>query len=122
MCPMSNSRLKDIYDCLKDNQVEVYFPGQHKGECTSNYVVVRDATSVKSLSFSTMIHYYDVLCYVPQQRFGDLEPFLEEVKKVMKQLVPMIKPADSETGSFYDESNKGWMKSVQYQNYRQIVK
>lgn len=122
MCPMSDSRLKDIYDCLKNNQVEVYFPGQHKGECTSNYVVVRDATSVKSLSFSTMIHYYDVLCYVPQQRFGDLEPFLEEVKKAMKQLVPMIKPADSETGSFYDESNKGWMKSVQYQNYRQIVK
>lgn len=122
MCPMSDSRLKDIYDCLKNNQVEVYFPGQHKGECTSNYVVVRDTTSVKSLSFSTMIHYYDVLCYVPQQRFGDLEPFLEEVKKAMKQLVPMIKPADSETGSFYDESNKGWMKSVQYQNYRQIVK
>lgn len=119
---MGNSRLKDIYDCLKENHFAVYFPGQHQGECTSNYVVVKDVTATKSLSFSTMIHYYDVLCYVPQQRFGDLEPFMDEVKNCMKQLVPMIKPANTETGSFYDESIKGWMKSVQYQNYRQIVK
>ena len=118
---MADSRLKDIYDCLKQNGIDVYFPGQHKGECVSNYVVVKDVTSAKHLSFSTTIHYYDVLCYVPVKRFGDLEPFFKNVKTVMKQLVPMIKPTYTETGSFYDESIKGYMKSVQYQNYRQIV-
>ena len=119
---MSNneSRWQDIYDHLKNDGFDVYSPGQHKGECHSSYVVVKDMGAAKIGNFSSMRHLYDIMCYVPQKRFSELEPFVYKVKKSMMGLYPMIKPNHFETPSFFDDSVKGHMISVQYINYRRI--
>lgn len=39
---------EDIYDCLKQAGIDVYAPGQHIGECISEYVVVQDAGNVNT--------------------------------------------------------------------------
>ena len=118
---MADSRAQDIFQYLKARDIEVYFPAQHKGECLSNYVVVRTSTSTQFADYSSTITYYDLMCYVPKARYGDLDTFTEAVKDAMKGLVPMIKPTYTETPGFYDESVKGYMRSIQYRNYRQIV-
>lgn len=118
---MADSRTQDIYLHLKEAGIEVYFPAQKVGECLSKYVVVKDATTSQYLNYSSTVTYYDLMCYVPKEHFSELEPFVEEVKKVMKELVPMIKPTYSQTASFYDDSVKAHMISVQYKNYRKIV-
>lgn len=39
----------------------------------------------------------------------------------MRGMAPMIMPTYTETQSFYDESVKAHMVSVQYRNYRKII-
>lgn len=115
------SRIQDIYLHLKEKGFEVYFPAQKVGECLSSYVVVKDATTSQYLQYSSTVTYYDIMCYIPKDHFSDLEPFVEEVKLAMKDLIPMIKPTHSQTQSFYDDSVKGHMISIQYKNYRKII-
>lgn len=117
----AQSRMQDIYLHLKESGFDVYFPAQKDGECTSNYVVVKDATTSQVPGFSSTQTYYDIMCYVPKDSFSTLEPFVESVKEAMKKMVPMIKPTYSQTQSFYDDSVKGHMISVQYINYRKII-
>lgn len=115
---MSESRWQDIYLHLKGNGLDVYSPGQHQGECTSPYVVVKDMGAIQYGDFSSNRHTYDVMCYVPKDAFSQLEPFVLKVKTAMMGLYPMIRPAHYETASFYDDTNKSHMISVQYINYR----
>lgn len=118
---MAESRIQDIYLHLKEQGFEVYFPAQKVGECLSPYVVVKDATTSQYLDYSSTVTYYDLMCYIPKDHFSDLEPFVESVKVAMKKLVPMIKPTHSQTQSYYDDSVKAHMISVQYKNYRKII-
>lgn len=116
-----NTRIQDIYVFLRDKGFEVYFPAQKVGECTSPYVVVKDATTTKLTGFSSTVTYYDIMCYVPKDHFSTLAEFVEQVKTSMRGMVPMIMPTYTETQSFYDESVKAHMVSVQYRNYRKII-
>ena len=118
---MAASRIQDIYLHLKEQGFEVYFPAQKVGECLSPYVVVKDATTSQYLEYSSTVTYYDIMCYTPKDHFSELEPFVESVKVAMKELVPMIKPTYSQTQSYYDDSVKAHMISVQYKNYRKII-
>lgn len=114
------SRWKDIYSHLKKEGFDVYSPGQHQGECTSPYVVVKDMGTTKFGEFSSTKNLYDIMCYVPRDHFSRLEPFVYEVETSMIEMYPMIRPAHYKTPSFYDDTVKGHMISVQYINYRKI--
>lgn len=117
----AKTRIQDIYLHLKSKGFDVYFPAEKVGECTSNYIVLRDASSTKFENYSSTITYYDIMCYVPRNKFSQLAVFVEEVKEAMKELVPMIKPTYTETQSYYDDTIKGHMQSVEYKNYRKIL-
>lgn len=114
------TRFMDIYRHLSENGVEVYSPAQKEGECTSSYVVVKDAGTTKYTNISSTQTLYDVMCYVPKAHFTELEQFVERVKSIMKGLYPMVVPTYFETASFYDDSVKAHMISIQYRNARKI--
>lgn len=116
------SRWQDIFTHLKDNKFEVYSPGIKVGECMAPYVVIKNDGSSKHSSFSTDVDLYSVMCYVPKQSYSILEPFVQQVKKAMKELEPMILPYGSQTPSYYDESVKAHMVSIEYKNYKKINK
>mgnify|MGYP000500093019 CR=1 FL=1 len=44
---------KQIYDLLKQNNFDVYFPSQHKGECISKYVVIKHDGVYQPLTVSS---------------------------------------------------------------------
>lgn len=117
---MSQSRWQDIYLKLKQKGIAAYSPAQKEGECISPYTVIRDASTSKFLTYSSTRTYYDLMCYVPKESFSTLEPYVEKVKEAMKELYPMISPTYTQTASFYDDTVKGHMVSVQYYNYRKI--
>nr|DAP26694.1 MAG TPA: tail completion protein [Caudoviricetes sp.] len=117
----NDTRLQDIYLHLKNvGNFETYFPAQHKGECTSKYVVVKTGITSQVNTFTSTQTEYDILCYVPQSMPSQMDVFFEEVKNCMKMLNPMIRPAYTETEMFYDDTVKGYMRSVQYINYRKF--
>lgn len=116
----AESRWQDIFLHLKKAGIEVYSPGQKVGECVSNYVVVKSNGSSNHTSFSTDVALYSIMCYVPRDRYSELEPFVVKVKEKMKGLEPMILPHGNQTPSYYDDSVKAHMINVGYKNYKKL--
>lgn len=114
------SRWQDIFLHLKNEGFDVYSPGTKIGECTSEYLVIKNDGSSKHVSFSTDVDLYAVMCYVPKEKYSALEPLVQMVKKSMKELEPMIKPYGSQTPSYYDDSVKAHMVSIEYKNYKKL--
>ena len=107
---------KYIYLHLKSKGIDVYAPGQHKGNCTSNYVVVKDTGQTQYDGLSSIRQTYDVMCYVPEDSYSTLEDYVEEVKSAMGELYPMIVPMYYQAESFLDDTVRGHMTSIQYRN------
>ena len=116
----ANSRWQDIFLHLKKAGFEVYSPGQKVGECLFEYIVVKNNGSSKHTSFSTDVDLYSVMCYVPKEKYSELEPFVVKVKESMKGLKPMIIPQGNQTPSYYDDSVKAHMISISYKNYKKL--
>lgn len=108
----------DIYKQLQDAGIEVYFPNQKKGECKNPYAVVKDTGTSQYRGFSSEVTTYGVLCYVPVDKYSNLQIFTNTVKEAMKGLWPMIVPMRYETPPFYDDTVKAHMTSVQYRNVK----
>lgn len=117
----AESRWRDIFNHLKAKGFDVYPPSTKVGECTSEYLVVKNNGSTKSANFSTDIDLYSVMCYVPKTSYSTLEILVQKVKKAMKELEPMILPYGSQTSSYYDDSYKAHMVSIEYKNHKKIL-
>lgn len=115
------SRWQDIFKHLTSSGFDVYSPGMKVGECTKEYVVVKNDGSSRLASFSTDDDLYAVMCYVPKQSYSKLEPMVQRIKKAMKELEPMILPYGSQTPSFYDDSYKAHMISIEYKNHKKLL-
>lgn len=118
---MKNSRWKDIYDHLKSKGIDVYSPGQHEGECLSRYVVLKVGGVSQLGQFTSTVNSYDLLVYVPKNEYSELEVFVEQVKSIMRELEPMIKPQNIQTESFFDDRINGHMVSIMYSNNRRML-
>ncbi len=116
----ADSRWQDIFLHLKKEGFDVYSPGTKVGECTEEYIVVKNDGSSKHPTVSSDNDLYAVMCYVPKESYSRLEPMVQEVKKAMKGLEPMILPYGSQTPSYYDDSYKAHMISIEYKNYKKI--
>lgn len=116
----AESRWQDIFLHLKKEGFDVYSPGTKVGECTEEYIVVKNDGSSKHPTVSSDNDLYAVMCYVPKENYSRLEPMVQEVKKAMKGLEPMILPYGSQTPSYYDDSYKAHMISIEYKNYKKI--
>ena len=115
------SRWQDIYIHLKKSGFNVYSPGVKIGDCTKEYVVVKNDGSVSLSNISTDDDLYAIMCYVPKQQYSKLEPLVQKVKRAMKELEPMILPYESQTPSFYDDGVKAHMVSIEYKNHKKIL-
>lgn len=115
---MADTRWKDIYNKLKEHGIDVYSPGRKTGECTSPYVVVKDAGRTGSTEISSSQDLYDLMCYVPKDQYSTLEGFVDNIEEIMDELFPMVRPMHFRTASFYDDTVKGHMVSTQYYNWK----
>lgn len=108
----------DIFDCLLSAGYDVFQPASHTGECVKTYIVVKHGTQTRHPNFSTNVQLYDVLIYVPLNKYGTLEPTVNDVEKRMRSLLPKVKPTGNKTPPYYDSEVKGYMVSIEYKNYR----
>lgn len=116
----SDSVWQDIYKHLKRNGFDVYSPSTKTGECTKEYVVVKNNGSAKKVNASTDEDYYSIMCYVPRNKYSALEVLVQKVKKAMKELKPMVLPYGMQSSSYYDDEIKAHMISIEYKNYKKI--
>lgn len=116
----ADSRWQDIFLHLKKSGFAVYSPGTKTGECKSEYVVVKNNGSARHTTVSSDNDFYSVMCYVPRNKYSALEPLIQRVKSAMKGLEPMILPNGSQTPSYYDDTYKAHMVSIEYKNYKKL--
>lgn len=115
---LQNTRWSDIFKHLERCGYDVYPPATKEGECLADYIVVKDNGMSKSPTVSSSIALYDILLYVPKNQYSTIENKVTTLKEHMDGLWPMIRPTHFVTAPFYDDAVKGWMISIQYQNYR----
>lgn len=114
---MESSRLKDIYKNLKDDKIDVYLTGQHIGDCIKPYVVVKKGAVTKMAGYSTLINYFDLLCYVPKNQQTKIDEYIKAIRKSMLKISPMIKFNTTTSEPYFDESVQGFMVDLEYINY-----
>lgn len=117
---MPSNRWADIYRHLESKGFDVYPPSRHKGECTSRYIVLKIDQSMQVGTFSSVSQSYDILLYIPNDEYSQLEDFVADFKTAMKELEPMIMPEHYQTPAYYDESVNGHMVSIRYRNSRKL--
>lgn len=117
-----NSVWQNIFVHLESEGFDVYPPGTKEGECLSPYIVLKNNGSFRHTSFSTDVDLYSIMCYVPQKAYSQLEIMLQDVKRSMKKIEPLVLPYGQQTPSYYDDSIKGHMISVEYKNYKKLLK
>jgi len=114
------TRLKDIYHCLAQEEIDVYFQGQHRGNCVKPYVVIVSRGESKVIGYSSTATTVEILCYVPLKTPSELDIFVDKVKQALKYLKPMLKNIYSDIGDYVDDDVKAVMRTLQYSYYRKI--
>lgn len=103
---------QEIYKHLKSKGFDVYSLGQHKGLCTSPYIVLRNNGSITQ--YGVADRRYEILMYVPFDKYSQMEEFTESVKDAMSELFPHVKLADDEQPHYPDDDVNGYMTSIIY--------
>lgn len=105
---------------LIDNEIKAYLPGQHKGDCLFNYVVLKDSgTSGYMGSNKIGTQLIDVIFFVPQNKYSQCEIFKKEIKTLLEEF-PGIRYTGDETRVITDDSVKGLTFSVMYESQKII--
>lgn len=117
----NNSRWADIFRHLKLEGFDVRPPGQTVGQCKNRYIVVKFNGESQHGNFSTNDTFYGLLCYVPSNRYSEIDSFVREVQKSMKKMEPMILPTNEISSSFFDEKFNAWYVSIGYKNYKRRI-
>lgn len=113
------SRWHDIVNCLQGHGIECYSPGTVYGDVSKKFAIPIYYGSSANYYFNrTSDVLYDVNAYVPKKQYSWLEPFIEEIKSAMRDLEPMLKFDGYQTPSYYDDTVKCHVVSIEYVNYR----
>lgn len=109
---------KQLYRHLKSKGYDVYGPDQKEGYCNKPYVVLKTGVTIGLEEISSSERMYDLLVYVPKDKFSEVEEYTDKLKEDMDEMFPLVRTTGSETEPFYDDSVRAYMTSVQYVNYR----
>lgn len=116
----AENRWQDIFKHLESKGYKVYSPGTKLGDCLFKYIVVKFDGSTKLAGISTDDDLYSLLLYVPQQEYSQLDSFVQEVKKAMRELEPMILPYGSTLPSYFDDAVHAHYATIEYKNHKKI--
>lgn len=108
-----------LFEYLQEKEIDVYFVGQHKGECKKPYVVLKvDGTN--SLNGKTGTSLIDVLFFIPENKFTRCESYKNEVKRLINQF-GKIRYTGVETGIVVDDRKKALTFSILYESYKRLI-
>ena len=107
---------KKIYAHLKDNNIDCYSIGQHKGICAAPYVVIKDMGKINtnnSVVYKKMVELY---VYYPLGNYSKVEDFVNEVEEIMTSL--SFKESYEATPTIIDDDKKAYLTRLSYYDGR----
>jgi hypothetical protein len=100
------------FNFLEGKGYEVYPPSTKRGECKSNYIVLKKDESSQYAELSTIMEYYMVLCY--SKTYMGVLHLSDDIRGDMAGFVPSLFPSGVESPPIYDENVKAFTISMQY--------
>ena len=114
---MEKTIWEKVAEALELHGIEVYPPATKQGECHKEYTVLKEDGSSQLGEYTSEIHYYTFMCYVPKEKYTQLSRYKQTVKNVIAtDLYPLLIPTGQETPDFYDDTVKAHMGSITYRN------
>ncbi|WP_406541600.1 hypothetical protein [Clostridium ljungdahlii] len=106
---------------LKSKGIDAYSPGQHKGKCTTPYVVLKN-TGTAGFEGSNQIgsQTLDVITYCPRSNYSDIEPYTVQVQSFLGELKGYIRPTGNITPVILDDSVNGYTQTIEYQTFQRL--
>lgn len=112
--------MKDIYDHLKAKNLNPYFIGQHKGECTKRYCVIKENLQVPYFNTNKLGYkLVDIIVFVPDNSYVQIEPYIKQIKAAMKEL-KWLRKTGNETPVITDDDKKAYTMSIEYQIIKKL--
>ncbi|MCM0648633.1 hypothetical protein NBE98_09630 [Clostridium swellfunianum] len=109
-----------IYDYLNSKGIDVYFIGQHQGECDNPYVVLKDDGTVgQNDSNKIGAQTVDIIFFIPQNQFTKSISYKKQVKGYLKEL-NFIRYTGVESGAVTDDEKKAITFSVMYEILKKL--
>jgi hypothetical protein len=109
-----------VYEFLQSKGIDVYFIGQHQGECKAPYVVLKDDnTTGHNGSNKIGSQVVDIIFFMPQNQFTKTKSFKSEIKTYLKEL-NFLRYTGIETGTVTDDEKKALTFSVLYQIQKEL--
>ncbi len=115
-----DSRWEDIFVMLKDNGINVKSPTRNVGIIKEPTVIVRYDGTIQHGTFSTDDYRYELIICVPNDQYSKLEPYVVQVRELMKNLYPMLVDERNVSTSMYDDEIRAHYVSCTYQNHRKF--
>ena len=103
----------EIFNLFLENDFDVYFVGQKFGICNKKYVVIRDAGTIPIYSNKAGTQIIDIIGYVPESKYIEIEEFKENIKETMKEYVARI--TGEESPVIPEDDFKAYSFSITYQ-------
>ena len=103
----------ELFDFLTENDFDVYFIGQKKGNCTKKFIVIRDSGIIPITSNKTATQIIDIIGYVPESRNTQIIEMKKNIKEAMKDFSARI--TGEESPVIPDNSNKSYSFILTYQ-------
>lgn len=111
----------ELFDFLKNNNIEVFFIGQHKGPCRKEYVVIKDNGTKSQLGTNRVgATTVDLIFFVPINKFTRCEAFKREVKELLKSF-KKVRYSGNETPIINDDEKESLTFSVLYQINKKLL-
>lgn len=106
------------FDALRSADVPVYFPGTHKGECTSPYAVIRKLSSSQYVTYSTDVHYMEVICCAPN--ISGCFELADKAKAGLRTIYPTVRSTRDVSEPYWSDTSRCWMVQLEYTYYKKI--
>lgn len=103
---------RKIYAILKENNIEVFAPGQKTTPYKNPYVVVKlgNESVVNTVAGSTMV---DIMCYAPDTSVFAIDDLVAKVKHVMSKYNISDEYSGMST-DFHDTELNAYMRSFRF--------
>ena len=106
--------IQEIYNHLKNKNLNPYFPGQHRGECEEPFVIVMEGTQMPSIQSNRIgQQVMDFIVFVPVNSYIAVGPYVKKIRAALKELT-YLRKTGLETPVITDDDKKAYTTSIQY--------
>lgn len=108
---------KEIYKHLKNNGFDVYSIGQHKGICSSPYLVIKENGVNEIIGTSLNNEMAEIMVYYPLGAYSELNQYKQSTLCCMKLLKGVRRIIES-SPTIIDDDKKAFTTSFYYRKIK----